>query len=42
MKLIDKYGLKYQTIKKNGNYYLITTRFDDYTQKRKVKVKDKR
>lgn len=41
MKLKDKYGLEYRTIKKDGNYFLITSVLDKYTQKLKVKVEVK-
>lgn len=41
MKLKDKYGLEYQVVKKNENYYLIRTSLDRYTNKRSIKVEVK-
>lgn len=41
MKLEDKYGMKYEVVKKNGNYYLITALLDKYTNKRTIKVEVK-
>jgi len=41
MWLKDKDGMKYQAVKKDGNYYLITNFLDRYTEKRKVRVEVK-
>jgi len=41
MKLKDKDGMEYQTVKKDGNYYLITSILDRYTQRLKVRIEVK-
>lgn len=41
MKLKDKYGLEYQVVKKDGNYYLVTALLNRYTNKRMIKVEVK-
>lgn len=41
MRLKDKNGVEYRTVKKDGNYYLITSYFNRYTQKQVTKVEVK-
>ena len=41
MKFKDKAGMEYQTIKKDGDYYLVTSTLDKYTKRRTVKVEVK-
>ena len=41
MKLKDKNGIVYQMVKKDGNYYLITSYFNRISQKQKVRIEVK-
>ena len=41
MKLKDKNGVEYRAIKKDGEYYLITSFYNRNTQKQKVNVEVK-